>query len=561
MRSALPRTKVTAGPRAGIVRSAFVAWLGACLLPSSPARTWANPTPWNTVGADSSNVTILGFYPVNSALGIWDCAGFVAEDGHEFGLIGGDSLHVVDLADPSHPKRAAALPAPVPSYYVHLAVRGVYAYAALRHGPIVIVDLTDPEAPLVAGQIPQNQFCACSCGHPCTNPTQAEIETIFIDERGYLYVSGIRCGEGVHIFNLNVSPTAPQWMCHEHTFTGPGRSFYAHDTEVRNGLMYVSRSQGRPDGDPLPRWDILDANPPCGAFPGSCGGERPAWITSFRHAGPELHSHSATPLDAPGWLATCDEKTNGHVRIWDVANLAQPVQVSEIHPDATCHSVHNVYSRGDFLYAAWYNKGIQVYCLSDPTAPFRCGYYEHPLRWHSAPADTCCDPTEREHAGCYGVPHLDTSLPSGLFLGSEVDGGLLVGKFALPAVGVDPGTDDEGGRKDESSSERNASEARLVVTSPPGVLPVRLLWRPGRVDDATTAPPLAIHDSAGRRRVTIQPRQRLGTRVWSYEWDGRDDGGVLLAAGLYFARVVSERRGEAEIAAASMAGAKIVLLP
>jgi len=67
--------------------------------------------------------------------------------------------------------------------------------------------------------------------------------------------------------------------------------------------------------------------------PGSCGdGQRPAMISTFHHDGPELHSHSAWPLSDPRFLTTCDEKENGHVRIWNIANLQQPFRYRRSGP-------------------------------------------------------------------------------------------------------------------------------------------------------------------------------------------------------------------------------------
>ena len=524
------------GWRAGI---AGITRFLACLLLLSAGAREARADSWSAAGADSLDVSILGFYPIDSALGTWDCAAYIAPGGHEYGLIGADSLHVIDLANPRVPVRVAVIPPVVPSYFVDVAVRGRYAYAAFRKGPILIIDLTNPSAPVVRGQIPQSEFCACSCGHPCTNAANAEIETIFIDERGVLYVSGIRCGEGIQMYDIATDPIHPQWLCHEHTFAGPGKSYYVHDVYVRDGVLYVSRSQGSPGGDPLPRWDILDGDPLCPSSPGACGGTLPAFISTFRHNGPELHSHSAYRLEDPRYLVTCDESVNGHARIWNIANLAAPFQVGEFHPDQTCHSLHNVYVQGHIGYAAWYNHGIEVLDLYDPAHPARLGYYHHPIRWHDQPTDICCDPTDGPSARCYGVPHIDPFFPSGIFIATDLNRGLIVGKYYRVPVGVA-----------ESSSPPPAIET-LRVLSAPRELPIRLRFL------GVGAPRVEIFAASGVRVATLEPIDGDAATGGSYQWDGRGSNGEAASSGVYFARPVGMGGAASD---GGEAGAKVILL-
>jgi hypothetical protein len=503
----------------------------AVLLGSLLATGASSAVPWNPAGAESLNVRILGSYAVNSPVNNWDCCAYIeSSTGHEYGVLGADSVYVIDLADPSRPRRASTIPpySPPPNKYVDVAVRGVYLYAAERQGPIRIADLTDPYHPVIRGEIPQSEFCACSCGHPCNDPQQAEIETIFIDERGILYVTGINCGEGVQTYDIATDPIHPRWLCEINT-RPPGSSSYTHDLYARGGILYLSRS--RQTATVPPRWDILDGDPLCPAAPGPCGdGLTPALISTFTHTGPELHSHSAWPLDDPGYLLTCDEKTNGHVRVWNIQDLAHPFQVAAYQADGTCHSVHNAYPVGGTVYTAWYNKGLQVYDLSSPGSPIRIGYYQHPSRWLSRPGDPCCDPTLGAQAGCHGIWFIDPFFPSGIFIASEMDNGLLVGRFQRQAVDV---ASPAGGPAPPAST----SGASIHAERMEGGAGLKITWqaRPSERDLARSGS-LDIFAASGRLVARLRAAAEESPGRFVYLWDGRDDSGRSVPPAIYFAR-------------------------
>jgi hypothetical protein len=342
-------------------------------------------------------------------------------------------------------------------------------------------------------------------------------------------------------------------MCHEHTRpAGTNWSFYVHDVHAWNGTLFVSRSRL-----PGSRWDVIDANPACPNVPGFCGNDHPilSWIT---HTGPELHAHSAWRLRSAPILLTADEEEGGHVRVWNVANLSQPTSIGEFQPDETCHSIHNIYSRGfgaqgDLCYAAWYNKGIQVFKLRDgDLRPYRVGYYEHPPRWRDQPGDDCCDPSDTQPGTgpCYGVPYLDLSLPSGHFIGTEVDGGLLVGRFLLSPAAAE-----------ESRAAMDPREGpRLDVRGLPGDRTIRFVYRDATSGGVAGGPlRLEIFDAGGRIVRSWRAESRPGDEAevareeaMEIVWDGRTDAGDPLPSGIYLARALRAGR---------IAVAKVLLLP
>ena len=569
-----PRRVSTIAPATLIALSAIAVLLAAGLLtpPSAHAQTASRheepvfggeALPWETAGAESLNVTILGQYLVTSATGIFNVEAFVHPDtGEEFALLAADSLYVVDLTDPRSPRRAGAFPMygvsdPATNTYLGVRTWGTYAYAAEKHGPIGILDLSDPSSPTRVGEIPESDFCACSHadlvdGRPvCRSGALPEVHRIFIDERGILYAAGIEFGEGTHMYDVTgMNATDPAWLCHEHTKPDGTTGFYDHDVYAADGLLYTSKSRGT-------RWEILagalfgDSDSLlCGPTPSVCGdnSNHPRLLAWFPQSGEQVegtHAHSAWRVPDSPYLLTADELENGHIRIWDTTPVFQPIPqpplfVSEFKPDQTCHSVHDPYVVRDsetgasVCYAAWYNKGIQVFELSPDGTPHRIGYYEHPDRWHQFDA-LCCDPTRPAESGggnCFGIPFLDF-LPDGRFVASELHNGLLVGQLLVHPSGID----DDGG----SGGASGAESGTLRVLGLPGSRSLRVIWSriPGTeapVSGDQTSSHLEIY-SPGGVVVARLAAYSYGSGRLEFRWDHRDAEGRELPSGVYFARL------------------------
>lgn len=560
-----PRSNRSGVPACWRISAVLALLMLSLLLPHPlPAESRGAPPTWDPTGAESLHVEILGHYPLANAWEIWDCAAYVDSAGHEYALVGGDSLYIFDLANPRTPLKLPSIPpqtdpADSNSKFVDVVVRGHYAYAAERMGPLLIVDLRDPGAAFVANKIPQHEFCACSQatlvgGRPrciaSVDTMKVEIETLLVDDRGFLYVAGLKHGEGMHVYDLAADPIDPPFRCNIHE--GPA-SFYVREIHVYQDTVYMAASKGTPS-----RWKIL-AGEPCPGQPELCGSSTMTVITHFTHSDTDLHAHSQWPLRDLPVLLTCDEREDGHVRAWDLSQLpATPQQVGSFWPDGTCHSVHNVYSRsipelGEVVYAAWYNKGIQVFLVranpSGGTMPMidRLGFYEHPIRWRDQPGDICCDPAIR--APCFGVPFMDVSLPSGVFIASEASGpgtgGLLVGRLT-----VDPSHVGE----PHPSAQNVRAEGRLDVRMTPGTSEVLVLWWPGVRDRGSAKlleTQLDIFSAGGRAVANLAPvDEAMSEDLWwsargdalederpvIYRWSGRDGSGRSLPSGVYFAR-------------------------
>jgi hypothetical protein len=108
--------------------------------------------------------------------------------------------------------------------------------------------------------------------------------------------------------------------------------------------------------------------------------------------------HSSSYDDARRLLFTADEdfcknsgpeieRGLGYLRVYDVANLEEPVQIGEYRTPnslgvggmgAGDYTIHNPLLVGETLYASWYSDGIRVLDVSDPTRPTEIAYFVPP---------------------------------------------------------------------------------------------------------------------------------------------------------------------------------------
>jgi choice-of-anchor B domain-containing protein len=93
---------------------------------------------------------------------------------------------------------------------------------------------------------------------------------------------------------------------------------------------------------------------------------------------PDALTHNTWPTADGSFLATSDENTGGHLRMWDVRNLDLVEQTDEwISPNGPI--VHNVYLRGNLCYMSHYMDGLRVVDVSNPYDLRAVGWYDtHP---------------------------------------------------------------------------------------------------------------------------------------------------------------------------------------
>ncbi|SFS54149.1 choice-of-anchor B domain-containing protein [Zhouia amylolytica] len=277
--------------------------------------------------------------PGNS-LDLW---GFT-KNGEEHVVIAGTrNTAIVNIEDPSDPEvvsiiSSAGFDVKVWENYLYIAEGGHLE----GDPPSTIYNISNLESPVLVGTFPA-------------------VHNIFIDDFGYLYVSGyhpnssITGSEGLNmsIYDLNNTPETPELI-----WTAPGQpSVPVHDMAVINNTLYAFDIE-------LHKVDIYDVT----------DRKAPELLGTYQFTD-ESNVHSGWPSTSEQYLYVCLEEAAGDedIVILDISDPADINISGTIHD--TGFTVHNLYVIGNLAYTSFYRAGLRVYDITDPTDPIL--YYEY----------------------------------------------------------------------------------------------------------------------------------------------------------------------------------------
>ena len=345
----------------------------------------------------SENMVELGNWNVDTLPFYSDVWGY-ARDGREYALIGSrDYVHIIDVTVPEQPTEIAALNMfdDSGSAWRDIKVLGDYAYCVTETSEgLQIIDLGDlPNSAAVVYQT-DAEFTRC--------------HNIFIDDSvdpPRLYAFGSRPGDalrGYVVYSL-ANPVQPTLLA-EVEIMNPddGNVGYIHDGFARNDTLYANH--GNPG---MYAYDVSDP-----ANPVEIGA-----LTDYAEDG---YNHSVWATDRGDILVMCDETTDTGVKVVSVdksdpfvlgLEVESIFRSSSLAPNVASIA-HNPYVLGDSLVVlSYYGEGVQVWDITDPTAPARRGFYD-------------TTPNQNTYGG--GVWGAYPWLPSGNILASDIDNGLFV---------------------------------------------------------------------------------------------------------------------------------------
>jgi len=280
-----------------------------------------------------------------------------------------DGLSVVDITDPSKPVLRGFYK-DADGYTNDVVIVGNYAVVAST--PVKIVDVSNPDSPTLAGQLP------------------VEAHTVFAD--------------GNRIYFGSLDGTAPVY-----DFTDPvhpvrlgayntGAS-YVHDLYIEGGIAYLNA------------WEkgffVVDYTNPAA----------PALLGHWQSPQHTSHSSWVTTLGGRRVAIHGEESYGAHLSVLDV-DPASPQFMRELGTYQTREyvSIHNVTAFGSKAYITYYQDGVRILDLANPASPALLGYYN---TWDP----TSFDSPSGFYSGAIGI---DVDLARRLLFVADTARGLLI---------------------------------------------------------------------------------------------------------------------------------------
>lgn len=270
-----------------------------------------------------------------------------------------NGVFIYDLTNPDSPVLASWYNPPGNIQFLEAIVVGNRGYFGSGNGfGVHIVDLTNPYSPTLLGTVDATRGNGFSRIHEMVVWGNFLIEnynsTSFSKVLKFINIAD----PANPVFIRDLNPSEVQWI---------------HAMHVRGNRMYTS---GWGNSTNRARTEIYDISNITTQAPTLLGFvEDTTGIT----AGNRMHS--AWTSEDGNFLYSARETNvgDGDVRVYNITNPAQPLLVNRIGMnDLGLNAVtpHNPVVKGNYLYVAWYQAGLQVFDISDPANPKRLGQYD-----------------------------------------------------------------------------------------------------------------------------------------------------------------------------------------
>jgi hypothetical protein len=248
-------------------------------------------------------------------------------------------LTVLDVSDRAHPLFKASISLPGDGNWNGVWAKDDALYIAGNRSGVLVYDISNPAQPEYVRHLSAGEYGA---------------HTVLVDENRLYAMSP--SGAVTFVFDVT-TPLAPVLR---QRITVPTESPFAgaHDAFAYEGRLYISNGYG--GGHVV--MDVTD-------------------LDNVRHLGQYLHGpevfahHSAVGTFAGRTLAFDGTEYGGaHLRVLDVTDPAHIVKIGEFRLSPVT-SIHNIILKGHRLYIAWYQEGVRVLDVSNPTKPRQVAHY------------------------------------------------------------------------------------------------------------------------------------------------------------------------------------------
>jgi hypothetical protein len=253
-----------------------------------------------------------------------------------------DGLHIVDVHDPATPNELARAGTYMNDLKVYDTPAGRRIVAAATDSGATFFDVTDPLAPVSLGSGEWNT----RGGHDVFIETVAGRIRLYLVDGWTEVLDVLDVTDPAHAFLLG-------------TYVYPGHiAFGMHDLFVEDGVAYVNNTTGG-----LLVLDVHDLS-------------NIQVIADEMQSDQYSHASWLAHVNGRRVLAHGDEGTGAHLRLVDVEpgspTFLQTLGSYETRPET---SIHNFMAVGTRVYIAYYEDGVRVVDIADPTQPRQIAYY------------------------------------------------------------------------------------------------------------------------------------------------------------------------------------------
>ena len=247
-------------------------------------------------------------------------------------LLGG--LTVFDVRDPAVPRKVKTIQFEGDNYWNAVWAKGNALYVASANNGVLIFDISTPANPQFITRLPSGG---------------ANNHTLFV-EGNRLYAT---VDTGVSIFDVT-TPTQPVEVGR---YSSEGGFSYPHDMLAIGDRLYVSYADLG--------YSVVDVRDPA----------NPVTLGTFTYDYNQYSHASAVGTFAGRTLSFMGGEGPGeHLRVLDVTDPANIVKIGRFQLRPII-SIHNMLLVGKKLYIAWYQEGVRVLDVSNPTQPTQVAYY------------------------------------------------------------------------------------------------------------------------------------------------------------------------------------------
>ena len=358
-------------------------------------------------GASAAEMTFnVSFQGSNDPLtGVGRYADVWAEGDYAYlGSFQTTGVRIFNIADPTNPTLVSTYTG---GNFKDVKTRNGVGYFASDDGQgMHIVDISDPNNPTLIKRATSLQGGF------------NDIHNIFLDG-DYVYQAD---NHNAAVKVLNISDPANPFFVRNIILDTPGEA--VHDITVMNGRLYTSsKGSSTSLGGTTHIYDITNV-----------GTIEPPLLKAFTTG---ARTHSNWPTADGNTLVVAQERDNGEIRIYDISDIDQendpdtPVLLKTITRNTlgiNAKTPHNPVIADNKLYVSWYQAGLMIFDLEDPSAAPLIGAYD------SLPGTTG-QPTG--FAGAWGVfPFLGTDK---VFIGDTENGLIVVDASAAYSTALLPG--------------------------------------------------------------------------------------------------------------------------